>query len=346
MPQRVYIDFDCTLTQEHMYCMFSARAVLPASSKSELGRFVALIEHQADKIDILKRVLHRLRPVYQVWGSVGEESVRVLHQALAKAEPLLLPGEESLKDDLREFLFGNQSRRDSLSLMLLEMQSRGQEVTILTKGLGCCVVGALKSLMPHWLGIVETLAHAGAFSSGSLPTSAACAATVTGDASAAVWSSPNSAASAPAPVSIMLQRPLRVVDYAGLLWENGAVSRATLVCSEKLMQIAGLIPGPGEGEGEGTDVHALLVDDSAKSELHGFPASTVVGRTPPPHEWAFSQVGIVQRGASSSSSGSISQLPPQWPPDSVFRCIAGGPKKNGSGIQASDVEEILRVARL
>jgi hypothetical protein len=306
---------------------------------------VALIEHQPDKIDILKRVLLRLRPVYQVWGGVGEESVRVLHQALAKAEPLLLPGEESLRDELREFLFGNQARRDSLSLMLQEMQSRGQEVTILTKGLGCCVVGALKSLMPHWLGMLETHTHAGAFSSGTLPTSAACAATTTGDAAAAAWSSP-APASAPAAASIMLPRPLRVVDYAGLLWENGVVSRATLVCSEKLMQIAGLLPGPapgpskggvGVGEGDGEVIHALLVDDSAKSELHGFPASTVVGRTPPPHEWAFFQVGIAQRG---------SQLPARWPQDSVFRCIVGGPKKNGSGVQASDVEEILRVSRL
>jgi hypothetical protein len=345
MPRRVYIDFDCTLTQEHMYALFSARGVLPASSKSELGRFVAVIEHQADKIDILKRVLQRLRPFYQVWGGVGEESVGVLHKALAKAEPLLLPGEESLREDLREFLFGNQSRRDALSLMLLEMQSRGQEVTILTKGIGCCVIGALKSLMPHWLGIVDSHAYASALSSGTFPTSAACAATVTGDGSAVtVTVTGSSLSSASAQVSIMLPQPIRVVDYAGLLWENGVVSRATLVCSDKLLQIAGLLPGPlhgkeKAGEEEEEEIHALLVDDSAKSELQGFPDTTVVGRTPPPHEWDFFQVEIVQHT-------SQLLLPKQWPRDSVFKCIAGGPKKNSSGIQASDVEEILRVARL
>jgi len=310
MERVVFFDWDCTITQAHMYSMF-ARASF--SSRTEMGRFLTRVQPAQKEAccEALTCIVDRLKEHYHHWGSSDEESVSALQGLLGNCQPLLLPAASSscksssesvtLEDDLRLFLFGNSHRQEALTNMFAQLQSQGKLVTFLTKGIGACVLGALMSLMPQWLG--EQVPPLNAHTNGT---------------------------------NVPLIHCIAIVDYAGLRWHAGNISRVAPPCIPKLAQISVYC-----AQFSSTQVgvqKAMLIDDSAPQEIDGM-KSEVVGAT---SSWKFVQVTFdPKKTRLRDNSHTIVQEC-----GVIFDCIAGGPRRNGNGLVIEDCAEIVRVSNL
>jgi len=330
MDRHVFIDWDCTITQEHMYSMFVRS---DRSPRSEFGKFIATLENNAEKIKVAEQIVKRLAPLYQAWGFPDDDAIDVLHEAMEENTQLLLPQDSLIRENLKEFLFGSADRIAFLARLISSIQATGREVTILTKGIGACVVRALRTYLPQWL---ETSA-----------TTAKGAGAEEKEVSLSVANANDS----------KLLRAVVVVDYAGLMWHQGTVSRAAVPCSNKIVQMMALLmqfPFMNSSAASGDASNkVLLVDDSAPQEIKGMASKSLTApgsssrsggatidfkqvNVEVPNE--FKGVGSIWGTASASGSGSGRAV--------VLDCIAGGPPRNGSGLQPAHLEETLRVARL
>jgi len=328
MDRHVFIDWDCTITQEHMYSMFVRS---DRSPRSEFGKFISTLGNNSEKIKAAEKIVKRLAPLYQAWGFPEDDAIEVLHEAFEQYTQLLLPQESLIHEKLKEFLFGSADRIAFLTRLISSIQATGREVTILTKGIGACVVSALRTFLPQWLETPSTTA------------------------SSAAEAKKNSLGVAN---DFKLLRAVVVVDYAGLLWHQGTVSRAAIPCSNKIVQMMALlsqfpyVKAPA-ASGDARN-RVLLVDDSASHEIKGMPSrslkpSSTSGGTSTTTTIDFKQVlvevpsefkGIGSIWETSAASGSGSGGA------DVLDCIAGGPQRNGPGLQRPHLEEILRVAQL
>ena len=147
---RVYLDWDCTITQSHQYHALHSSLKLP----SQLS---ALWQESADresKIMGFKCLVKRLSPQYALWGLKDERN----HQELAKltqASTSLIdqgnPNEALVYDDIRQFLFGDENRQIALDKFIRAHCERDGCVCILTRGLTGTVYSAISSFFETWL---------------------------------------------------------------------------------------------------------------------------------------------------------------------------------------------------
>ena len=294
--------------------MFSMFAHVNTSSKSEMGRFLARapVGLKDTWRCMLTAMVDRLKEQYGHWGSADEESVGALQGFLDNCQPLLLTKAISTQElsenvifetELRSFLFGDIHRQEALTNMFAQIQAQGKVVTILTKGIGVCVLGALLSLMPQWLG----------------DQAPSCAAT----RESGVQEVPGI-------------HCIAIVDYAGLRWHAGNISRAAPPCMPKLAQISFYC---AEFASSQMDVRrAMLIDDSACHEIEGMD-SKLVGATP---SWKLRHVMFDPRKVHlPNHARSLVQEH-----GVILDCIVGGPRRNGQGLLAEDCAEIVRVSSI
>ena len=295
--REVFFDWDCTITRAHMYSMFASAS---GSSKSEMGRFLASVspDTKQAKYRALTDVVARMAELYNSWGSPDDECLKVLEEYLDLGTPLLNPSEHDLLgSELCTFLFGNKERQDAITSMFADIQSQGKQVTILTKGLGACVLMAIKSFLPHWLGNLSPMDNKN-------------------------------------DGSVQLTHCVKIVDYAGIQWHAGAITRSTAPLVPKLAQISVLLAQ--DCEDPRTEVQsALLVDDSAPHEIEGLEYEDVPNRT---IKWKMHRVFYNPRQQRGHGLQVVRKS------GVTLDCIAGGPKRNGVGLQAEDCPEIVRVA--
>jgi len=341
MNRHVFIDWDCTITQEHMYSMFVRS---DRSPRTEFGKFLTTLDNNPEKIQAAENIVKRLKPLYQAWGYPEDAAIDVLQAALQQRSPLLImPQDLIIYEDLKKFLFGSADRIAFLTRLISSIQGTGRDVTILTKGIGACVVSALRTYLPQWL---ETSAPIS--TSGGEEAKDTCQGTASDS---------------------KLLRAVIVVDYAGLVWHQGNVLRAAVPpCANKIVQMVALLnqfpymkPLSAVTAASGAvNNKVLLVDDSASHEIKGMPSRSIkpqttaaassTGTTP---SIDFKQVhvevsndskgadnisGTVSTSTSASASAAVDVF--------VVDCIAGGPQRNGPGLQRAHLEEILHVASL
>ena len=333
-----------------MYSMFARIDMHP---QSDFGEFVAYIGNNPDNVKAAENIARRLHPLYSAWGKRDSAAIATLQQALSTGRPSIYTDqEEVIREKLKTYLFGSVQRIAFLNRMIVSLQNDGREVTILTKGIGACVVSALRAFLPNWL-----LEEDGCTFKGMI-----------------------------AAQECHLCRPVVVVDYAGLMWYRGQVSHAAAPCSNKLLQIITLLPqlpyrisviekkeeiaGIDSGRKDQGEIEAvftsqdpvpnhsakaLLVDDSASGELKGLgPRKITQGASSSTSTCVFRQVNLPipkellehSGGASSSAAacGGVSRETVGWTTGTELHCIAGGPTHNGHGLQESDLGEVLRLA--
>lgn len=327
-----------------MYSMFVRS---DRSPRSEFGKFLTTLDNNPEKIQAAENIVKRLVPLYQAWGYPEDAAIDVLQAALQQRSPLLMPQDLIIYEDLKKFLFGSADRIAFLTRLISSIQGTGRDVTILTKGIGACVVSALRTYLPQWLENSAPIS-----TSGGEEAKDTCQGTASDS---------------------KLLRAVIVVDYAGLVWHQGNVTRAAATpCSNKIVQMVALLnqfpymkPLSAVTAASGAvNNKVLLVDDSASHEIKGMPslsirpqttttaAASSTGATP---SIDFKQVHVEVSNDSKGAdniSGTVSTTTSTSASASaavdvvVVDCIAGGPKRNGPGLQRAHLEEILYVASL
>lgn len=309
--REVFFDWDCTITQSHMYSMFNSSNL---SSKSEMGRFLSQYpkEDRLVKLQIMKNVVDRFQELYNFWGSNDDESLCILQAGLKDTSSFLTKEEyDIIGSDLCTFLFGDKERQDTLTNMIASIQGNGQVVTILTKGIGACVLQALRCFLPHWIGFhgCDSTSNTGSsISSDNEILNCVC-----------------------------------IIDYAGLCWHAGEVTRATAPLVPKLGQISVLLAtratqDAARSTSRASDLlqQALLIDDSAQHEIEGLDTEDVCTAL----KWPVKHVIFDNTSVRGRDTSVIRKY------GTVIDVIAGGPKRNGPGIATEDCVAILNLTQL
>jgi hypothetical protein len=158
---KVYLDWDCTLTQSHQYHALRSSLKLP----SELS---ALWQESADRERKEKGftdLVMRLSPQYALWGRKGEQNHKELAKLTQGSTALIdleNPNEALVYDDMQRFLFGDEQRRIALDKFIRARCERDGLVCILTRGLTGTVYSAISSFFESWLKLpIDIVDHAG-----------------------------------------------------------------------------------------------------------------------------------------------------------------------------------------
>ena len=148
----VFVDWDCTITSQHMFSMLQS----PKSAESsEFLQSLATEEQRRAYWAFQQRnVFH-----YRGWGRKDVSSLEACKaQALAPHVDLFPPQFECIKQPLREYLFGGDARFEAITRTMVQLNSHARQgLFILTKGIGSYVLAVVRSLAAHWVPLLPGL---------------------------------------------------------------------------------------------------------------------------------------------------------------------------------------------
>ena len=144
-----YLDWDCTLTINHMYHLLRPMNTESSETMKMWGNSPAKEEKDAG----FARIVGRLSSQYALWGRKEKDALRELKSLTKNSRPLIDMESELEKlvhGDLQVFLFGDKQRRTALDDFIQAMSANGG-VCILTRGLTGCVYSCILTYFSHWL---------------------------------------------------------------------------------------------------------------------------------------------------------------------------------------------------
>lgn len=148
-PSMCYLDWDCTLTVNHMYHLLRPMERESSEAMKMWGTSTA----KEGKDVGFARIVGRLSNQYALWGRKENRALRELETLTKNSTPLIDMENEQEKlvhGDLQVYLFGDEQRRTALDDFIQTMSANGG-VCILTRGLTGCVYSCLLTYFSHWL---------------------------------------------------------------------------------------------------------------------------------------------------------------------------------------------------
>lgn len=145
-----YLDWDCTLTANHMYHLLR-----PMKRESaEADKMWGSSKDRAKKDAGFASIVSKLNEQYALWGRKDSGSLQQLVALTKNSTPLIDMADENEKliyDDLKVHLFGDNQRRCALDEFIKTTSRKKERVCILTRGLTGCVYSCLLTYFDHWL---------------------------------------------------------------------------------------------------------------------------------------------------------------------------------------------------